>query len=166
MPRPPGSVSHLKPRFVLVAPLISGNGLSLAPLLFALFLPSTFASCLVVVVSFFLDFPLWLSAPFKITTRLYLNYTQHLFHHHVCLSLFTTCRFPPGVSVSPHAVYHSPTSTHYAITVAFFHTLSFSSLFSFLSSSLWPATERIINEHHKALSLLAVLWVSLPALSF
>lgn len=68
--------------------------------------------------------------------------------------LFTTCRFPPGVCSLPLTYIHP--LCHYS------SFLSYSALlflpFSFLSSSLWPVTERIINEHHKALSLLAVLW--------
>ncbi len=73
--------------------------------------------------------------------------------------LFTTCRFPPGVSVSPACslplTYIHPLC-HYSSFLSYSVLLFLA--FSFLSSSLWPATERIINEHHKALSLLAVLW--------
>lgn len=67
--------------------------------------------------------------------------------------------FPPAVSVFPACslplTYVHP-QCHYSSCLSYSVLLFLP--FSFLSSSLWPVTERIINEHHKALSLLAVLW--------
>lgn len=148
-----GGTSYLRKLFISIA------------FLFALFLPSTFASCLVLVVVIISGLP---SLSASLTICSIRNNQQTLFKllltniYFLIMSvflLFTTCSFPPAVSVFPACslplTYVHP-QCHYSSFLSYSVLLFLP--FSFLSSSLWPVTERIINEHHKALSLLAVLW--------
>jgi len=103
----PGEHLTFKHGFVLVAPLISGNCLSPALFLFALFLPSTFASCLGLPVDIISGLP---SLSTSLTICLIQNNQQTLFKlllsniYFLIMSVFlllTTCSFPPAVSVFP-----------------------------------------------------------------
>lgn len=139
--RPPGSIS-LSSMDLSWWHLLSQETVYLQ-LPFALFLPSTFASCLVLPVDIISGLP-FLSL--SLTICFIQNNQQTLFKlllsniYFLIMSvflLFTTCISLQPSQCSPHAVYHSPTSTHNAITVAFFHTLSFSSFLSPFSPPLY-----------------------------
>lgn len=158
MLRPPGSIS-LSSMDLSWWHLLSQETVYLQ-LPFALFLPSTFASCLVLPVDIISGLT-FLSL--SLTICFIQNNQQTLFKllqsniYFLIMSvflLFTTCSFPPAVSVFPACslplTYVHP-QCHYSSFLSFSVLLFLP--FSFLCSSLWPVTERIINEHHNERSL-------------